>query len=332
MGTERRISTSSAPRAIRSTRRTALRSVSARRRERGGALVEFSVALLVLWLLVAATLDLGRAFASSHVLQTAARATARELALSDLAWDARFEDALGAVFDPSYLVVRADCLAQRAEDNGTSSQEELALLLADLPLNRMLTSLMMYERVSVAGTDYELLRYPGALLRTGATSPGDCRTPFTVAVPRVDDGAARIVLEPVVGEADPGAFALDGGAGAGTVGVRLLFPFQAAALSSWELAEDGTGTGRPRLVNETEGYEVDAAVGVVGTVVAELDARGPDGELVAYARRGAGDPIPVYGGSLGLGVQQLLRSEVRPYRRVLEALAFAPREVAGGTP
>ena len=42
-----------------------------------------------------------------------------------------------------------------------------------------------------------------------------------------------------------------------------------------------------------------------------------------------GDAIPVYAGSLGLGIQGVLGREVRPYRRVLQAQAFAPREVVG---
>ena len=98
--------------------------------ECGGVLVEFAVSIIALWLIVAAALDLGRAFASAHVLQSAARSAARQIALSgDLPWDASFEAALSRVFDPDYLVVDADCLEDRARANATTPEAELAGLL-----------------------------------------------------------------------------------------------------------------------------------------------------------------------------------------------------------
>ena len=97
------------------TRRTSIswgtsRIRSTSDREQGGVLVEFAISITVLWLLVAATLDLGRAFVASQLLQTAARTSARAVALDDrTAWDAPFEAGLAAVFDP------ADAAAQDLE-------------------------------------------------------------------------------------------------------------------------------------------------------------------------------------------------------------------------
>ena len=293
-------------------------------------LVEFAISITVLWLLVAATLDLGRAFVASQLLQTAARTSARAVALDDrAAWNAPFEEAIAAVFDPAYLVVDAACLADRAVAAGSTSGEELDRLLDGRLLNQMLRSLMIFDRVRIDGAERELLRYPGALLQAGASADDGkpCTTRFTVGVPEVDDAQSRIVMHPVVEEVDPGDYSLDGGTG--TVGLRILFPFQAAGLSDWRIVD---GVGKPVPVGESDDYALDTT-GVDGAdLLSELDARGPNGELQAYAQRQNGEAIPVYGGSLGLGVQGVLGREVRPYRRVLQAQAFAPREVFGGAP
>jgi len=317
------------PRTCISLERSRTRSTSAR--EHGGVLIEFAISITVLWLLVAATLDLGRAFAASQLLQTAARAAARELALDDrAAWDAPFEDGLSAIYDPAYLVVDAACLGRQAVAAERSAGEELERLLDGRMLNRMLRGLMIFERVRIDGEEREFLRYPGALLEASSSAdPGKpCTTRFTVGVPEVDEANTRIVMHSVVEEAEPGDYSL-AGAGTGTVGLRILFPFQAAALSDWRVVD---GVSKPVLASETDGYSLDTS-GVEGAeILPELDARGPDGSLQAYAQRQSGETIPVYGGRLGLGVQGVLGREVRPYRRVLQAQAFAPREVFGGMP
>ena len=99
MDTTARTSTSSGTRVTRSIRigggpwPPAQLPPEEARRQRGGVLVEFSVSVIVLWLLLAATLDLGRAFAASQLLQTAARAAAREMSLDDgPSWDDGFRD------------------------------------------------------------------------------------------------------------------------------------------------------------------------------------------------------------------------------------------------
>ncbi len=307
-----------------------------KRHQHAGVLVEFSVSLVVLWLIVAATLDLGRAFAAAHVLQSAARAAARELALQEVPYEDDFREALLTVFDPAYLVVDADCLERYAANSGRTPEAELVEILRarQLTLNLMLRPLMMFEHVAVGGTEYHLLRYPGALLSAASsdTNGKRCSTPFTVGIAQVDDGQSRVTLHSVVEEIDPGAFSLAAGSAgalpAGTVGLRLLYPFQAAGLSAWRVVD---GFQKPVPAAEASDYQVDLEGGLVASPLAGLDARGSDGELQAYAVRGHGEPIPIYGGSLGLGVQSVLGREVRPYRRLLSAQAIAAREVIGGT-
>jgi len=306
--------------------------VDPRRRRSGGALVEFSVSVVVLWLIVAATLDLGRAFAASHVLQSAARSAARELALdAEIPWNEPFEDAVERIFDSDYLVVDADCLEQQAAAAGRTPGSELAEILRreGLLLNQMLRPLMVFEHVSVGGTEWHLLRYPGALLSTQPDPTKDCTTPFTVGIPEVDAEDSRVTFHAVVEEIEPDAFSLggepEGALPAGTVALRLLYPFQAVGLSGWRVVD---GFNKPVLTADAEDYAIDTAA-VDGSTIAELDTRGPGGAPQAYALRAGGDPIPVYGGSLGLGVQGVLGQAVRPFRRVLEAQAVAAREAVG---
>lgn len=324
------------------------RASQKRRREGGGVIIEFSIAITVLWLILAATLDLGRAFAAAHLLQSAARTAARELALRPLAWNADFDGQNGAIrdiFDPSYLVLRAQCIEDEAALQGRTPGEQLDFLLASegLLLNRMLRPLMVYEEVAVGGAQQRLLRYPGTLLRASAsTTPAQdstCRTPFVVAIPEVDDTEGRVVFRGIVEELQPGAFrfgeATIGGMLPGTASVQLRYPFQAVGLSAWRIVD---GVNRAMPVAQTDAYTVeglgsgvrDGRQLIEATTIDALDALGQDGELVAYAQRGAGDPLPVYGGRLGLGSQLVLGQRVRPFRRVISAQAIAPREVVGG--
>ena len=306
--------------------------------EHGGVLLEFAISITVLWLIIAAALDLGRAFASAHVLQSAARSAARELALTaDLPWNASFGSALRGVFDADYLVLDADCLEARARANDTTPETELASILGDrgLSLNQMLRPLMLFERVSVGGNDRHLLRYPGALLRS-AVSPDagakPCSTGYTVGIPEVEEAQSRITMHGVVEEISPGSFRVDaGGTGSippGTVALRLLYPFQAAALTSWRRVD-----GRNQLAPAAQASDYDVEIpDLAASTIGELDPAGAGEIPAAYVLNDRGDPIPVYGGSLGLGFQAVLGRVVRPYRRVLSAQAIAARETLGAGP
>ena len=294
--------------------------------------------MLALWLIAAATLDLGRAFAATHVLQNAARTAARELALRDAPWDADFETALGRVFDSDYLVVEMECLEREARNSGRNVQAQLAHLLGvhGLLLNQMLRPLMIFEQVSVGGQPQRLLRYPGALLSSGQPPRSGrlcAATEFSVGVPQINRTASRIVMHAVVEELQPGAFSLEGGTAqvpAGTVSMRLHYPFQAVGLTSWRLVG---GLNRAERANEVDGFQIQwTELGEdEASTIGALDARDADGELQAYAV-GPRGTIPVYAGRLGLGFQGVFGQNVRPFRRVITAQAVAPREVIEGPP
>ena len=303
-------------------------------RREGGILVEFCVSVMALWLIVAATVDLGRAFSAAHLLQSAARSAAREMALDGNRWNATFQDALSNIFRQDHLVVDVSCLEERAEARGTTPDGFLQEDLRDqgLILNLALKPLMIFEDVNLSGQRRRLLRYPGALLLSGQVDdPSSCaREDFAVGIPEINDAASEIRMQPVVEEPVSTAYGLDYPSGGpvppGTASLELRYPFQAVALSGWRLVD---GINRPVLVSETEGYstELDESLGSNAALIGGLDTQGEGGTLQAYAQNGAGQTIPVYGGRLGLGFHGVLGKEVRPYRRVIKAQAMAPREI-----
>ena len=305
------------------------------RRRAGGILVEFCLSVMALWLIAAAIVDLGRAFSAAHLLQSAARSAAREIALDDeTAWDAPFQTALERVFDPNYLVVDASCLEDRARGSGTTPDFELREALQGRVLNLALKPLMIFEDVQLGGEQNRLIRYPGALLASGqGDDQATCaREDFTVGIPEIDDEASRIDIWPVVEELIEGSYSLetsgDSSIPPGTATLQIRYPFQAVALTDWRVVD---GFNQPLRASENDGYQTNldplAAEGVA--TLDALDARQSDGALQAYAQNGLGKTLPVYGGRLGLGVQGVLGREVRPYRRVITAQAMAPREVIG---
>ena len=304
------------------------------RRRSGGILVEFCLSVMALWLIAAAIVDLGRAFSAAHLLQSAARSAAREIALDDeTAWNASFQTALERVFDPNYLVVDASCLEDRALRDGTTPDFELREALQGRVLNLALKPLMIFEDVQLSGQRTRLVRYPGALLSSGQGDvEGTCaREDFTVGIPEINDEQSRIEMWPVVAELVQGAYSLEqSGASSippGTATLQLRYPFQAVALSAWQVVD---GFNRPLRVSENDGYQADLdALGEGVSTLDALDARQSDGALRAYAQNDLGQTLPVYGGRLGLGVQGVLGQEVRPYRRVITAQAMAPREIIG---
>jgi hypothetical protein len=284
---------------------------------------EFAILALVLWLLVAGALELGRALAVSQVLQSTARAATRELALAELPAALTFDEALRAagVYDPDSLAFDLDLLRSPAcaASLGVDPSEAEEAYFAQLPLaNRMLLPVMIRETAVVDGSTRELLRYPGALLRA-ASHVSPCASGLTVGVPELEDGEVRWV-EPIA-ELAGSRFAFDpvDPTHSGVVGLRIAYPFHAVGLSNW-LRDDAASQAEGREVRRPESAD-DAAL-------SESNPSARPGEpLEDLGRAGP------YAGRFGLGRQLVLGREVRPFRRLLRAQASARRELfAAETP
>lgn len=281
-------------------------------RQRGAALLEFALVAIVLYLLVAATLDLGRQMLYAQTAQGAANLLARELSIAELPVtgvtlsDLLENDAMvnAAIYDPRRLVIDLD--------NDLAPGQTLDDYFATLPIvNRTLRALMIFDPVVAGGAERRLLRVPGALwvLPDGS---------LTVKVPRVvsraADGTETIEIEDFVTEvrnaAGNSVFPVDPNdpIGTGLVAVRLNVPFQAAALSGFGDSPDG-----PFEPNLDEVHSAnDGGVTVQGAVIGA--PAGFDALTGSYA------------GPFGLGEQQALGKVVRPYRKLVTVDAVFRRE------
>jgi hypothetical protein len=283
---------------------------------RGSALVEFGLVSLLLYVLLAGGIELGRMVYTAQVLNDAARLAARELALAPLPEDATLEQALlddyvrARVFDETRLVIPS------AQDGAC----EFEGTTGDLPLvNRALVPLMIVERVAVNGSQTCVLRYPGALLFDGTT--------LRVGIPKVvartdpdpgDPGRTlgietiewRRVLEEMPCPAGP-VFPLNSPcAQSGVAAIVLNYPFQAAGLVGYRSL--GAGTFDSNFDNR-----IIADDGAVSEVNPE-DAPGDPVNAEA---------VGTYAGPYGLGRQLAYGRTVRPFRRLISAQAIFRREV-----
>lgn len=302
-------------------------------RRKGQSLVEFALVALLLYLLLAATVDLGRATFSVQVIEDAARVAARELALLPFAPGEATTAALDSdtfrlsVYDRNWLVVDLD---QDSDGDGTPNGEQLDVLFGQLPLvNQQLRPLFVFEQVGGS----RLLRFPGALLQRDLSDPlGADRqvgllepSAFMVRVPRVryEVGGETIfdwvdVVEAVVGPggADPFPVAAPG---LGVAALRVTYPFQAAAIGNFR--EDPLDPDR---------FDPNIADVVAADDLAVADVSGEAVTLAAPADPDL-DGTPRYG-AYGLGVKAALGQRVRPFRRVQTAQAVFRRELFGPGP
>jgi hypothetical protein len=317
--------------------------------ERGGALVEFALVSVVLYLLLAGTIEFGRLMFDAGALQDVARVAARELAVAPVRADATFEYALSCdvetdancltdlrarVFDPNCLVVDLDDPAVAPDPDG---------YFAAMPVvNRALRTLMITEP-----TRPNILRYAGALLDAGGGAA--CRaigpngqaaaTGLTVGIPLVEsrgaDGAESIRWVPVVEEIraaqdaecpargpfsliylatadDCGPLDADPLPDRGLAAVRVNYPYQAATLSAYQ----------PSVPT----FDDPVPPNVANPVLADDGA-------VQQNNVGPGSPlddgaIGPYSGPFGLGRQFALAGRtLRPFRKLISAQAIYRREV-----
>jgi len=278
-----------------------MRSDHSRHVRRGSVLVEFALIALVLYFLLAATVEFGRIMYSAQTVQQAADVAARELAKTPLpptltfdqflfpqaGEDASVAPARARVYDRKYLVLPLDD--------------------ADTPplplLNQQLKLLMIVDELP-DGT--RVRRYPGQLVPLPDNQFG-----FTVVVPLVVsqadgtetvDPVPREVVEEVTAANGVGPFSLvaalppDQEWMRGTVALRINYPYQAATMASFPV--DATDPYAPNLVNPNPVLDDDGTIG-------------PNA------------------GSLGLGRLEVAGKQARPFRKVLTGQAFARREVFG---
>lgn len=282
-------------------------------RERGAVLVEFAFVALLMYLLMAVVIDFGRLFFSAQVVQDAARASARELALIPLPPGMTLAEALddpvvrARVYQPEHLVIDLDAIP------GGLTLEEFS---DNLPvLNKMLRPLMIFEQVD----GRRLLRYPGALLIDASTPSG-----YTVGIPLVEsrfgEGHEVIRWVPVLEEIrnadfpDASPFSLNTPAGMpqrGIVAIRINFPYQASMLSGHMQAPGG-----PTAPNVSERIRANPD----DVFVSQTNA--PPGALLPEDGR-----MGAYTGPYGLGRMLVMGEMVRPFRKLLSMQMVFQREV-----
>ena len=305
-------------------------------RLRGAVLVEFALVTLVLYLILAGGVEMGRAVFSAQLLQDVARTAAREIALTRLPATVTFEEAMEdcrvrrKVFDERWLVVDLDKYPEGPI---------LEQVFAEMPIaNQMLRPLMIFESPTSAGRKRRFLRYPGALLYSSRVDPCVFEpAEFTVGVPvvvgrRGREGYERIRWVPVLEEirTDPdnafsGPFSIISrgtgrSAGAslkrGLVSLRVNYPFQSAMLSGFQ--------------SRGETFEPNGKFVIKADDTAVIQENEPPGRFVFAPLPGSfipeGDPTGPYDGAFGLGRQFALGAAVRPFRKLISAQAVFRRE------
>jgi len=317
--------------------------------ERGGALVEFALVSVVLYLLLAGTIEFGRLMFDAGALQDVARVAARELAVAPVRADATFEYALSCdaasdanclvdlrarVFDPNCLVVDLSDPAVASDPDG---------YFAAMPVvNRQLRTLMITEP-----SRPNILRYAGALLEAGsgaacsAIGPNGeaVATGLTVGIPLVESrgggGVEAIRWVPVLEEIratqdaecpargpfsliylasadDCGALDADPLPDRGLAAVRVNYPYQAATLSAYQPAAPT--------------FDDPIPPNVASPIVA--DDGGVQQNNVAPGSPIDDGAIGSYAGPYGLGRQLALAGgTLRPFRKLISAQAIYRREV-----
>ena len=304
---------------------------------------------VVLYLLLAGTVEFGRLMFGANAVQDAARLAARELALAPIRPNVTFEYALSCdpaddpnclvdlrrrVFDPACLVVDYNDPAVGADPEG---------YFAAMPVvNRALRTLMITEP-SRPG----IIRYPGALLSDNAglacsaIGPSGQAGPtgLTVGIPFITEslaGSETITWVPVLQEIrsaqdaecpargpfsllyvgaqdDCGALDADPLADRGLAAVRINYPYQAAMLGGF----------RSPLATEVDPLPSNIATPIVADEGSISESNATPGGL--QPDDGA---IGAYAGPYGLGRQLALAGlTIRPFRRLISAQGLYRREV-----
>jgi hypothetical protein len=268
-------------------------------------LVEFSLIALVLFFLLAALLDFGRATVSAQVLTQAADFIAQELSRVPMSVKASSKELLDdrqvqtTIFSPGALVIPLPSSVING-DKGLMDYLDKDL---DPPLpmgNRLLIPLMIFDK------EKRKFYYPGKIEKMDATKTVHLKySDEYVTIPIVSypsEGKEEIikyvdVLEPIILKEDYDPFKLtstDTSKPKGLVAIRMNFPFQAASFVA---------------TNPPEGGPTKPIAAAIEPSTDVSNEFGP------------------YAGPEGLGQMVALTKTVRPFRRVLSAQAIYRREI-----
>jgi len=303
------------------------------RRRRGQALVEFAIVALFLGVLLGAMVSFGHMFCVSHTIEQAVDVAAQEIARMPL----RPVATLGLeYYDPAQVddgvnVVAADEKFRKHiyderhliidRDSGEEEEKTLAELARELPLlNRLLVPAMIADP-TMGSSDKGVYRYPGTVV---ISDEGYA----TVVIPIVSSDGSRIdrwvkpVEEMLNSTDDPanldgrtnGSFSVDRpGDLAGTVQLRINYPFQAAGLINY-VTTDTSGNVTPVTADDDQAEGASLPDGY------NLPDSFNDGTpSINSGRFGLGRVAAYQTGAQSLGV--------RPWRRVIIAQAIYRREV-----
>jgi TadE-like protein len=272
------------------------KAASARCSRRGAALVEFALIAFAFYFLFAGTVELGRMSFSAQIVQSAARAGARELSIVPLPATMTFQEALQdpvvreRVYDPTKLVL---------PDPPPS----------DLPIiNQMLVPLMIHDQIPlvVGQPAVDVIRYPGAVF---LTPDGPIVLVPHVRGPEIEflDVVEEIVPDPDDPSSGPFSI-LSTGPRNGLVALRINFPYQASMLTAY--TREILPNGHVRNV----AVEANDNIPVIG--------RQPPGSPYGVTHESG-----LYTGPHGLGMWYALDKEVRPFSRLVSSQSIFRREV-----
>jgi hypothetical protein len=326
--------TFSAPHAASPRARNANSPRFRRRSRRGQALIEFAIIALVLYLLLAAILTFGLLFWVGSTTQDAVSVGAQEIAR--MPFPANAVLGLG-VLDPmaptpGQTIVKDDAqfkaqIYDEAKLFVPAGQVSTSFIefAQTLPLiNRLLAPSYIFD------AQQDAYRFPGAIVQNGA---GETTVLIPVEVAG-SPGTIRWVapVEEMTDDAGVGPFSVTASSSApnfiaGTVALRINYPFQSASMSNFGPTDNPTGN--------------------ISEVLSADDARVTEGNtgqytLVVAANSYADDPGVVaeniHGGRFGMGRQIALpfsnvgQFGVRPYRKVISTQAVVRREVFDFSP
>jgi hypothetical protein len=291
-------------------------------RRRAQVLVEFAAIALVLYLLLAGTLEFGRAIYCAQVTQHAADLCAREIsrtplpvAKDNLYFGLENPAVLANVYDPSYLVID---LSQHGSN--------LDSYFAGLPIvNQQLRTVMIVDYIGST----QVLRYPGAIATGSQGTYPFTNSPYTVVIPLIThDANGNEMFDPahnwanVVEEIAPstGSSYPITSQQRGVIALRINYPYQAATLGGYALKSPGTSDpNKPIQVT---------ALDATTTGMFQMSG-GPMSVNLVPGNPPPSDPNRAWltSGNLGLGNLYAQSQNIRPYRKVISSQAIYRREV-----